>query len=143
MCTMRKSLIILAAAFISASCSTVLSTATYDNADASFRPTISVADVEVSDTKISYTYIPTKQIRKGGTNNVINEAVRQALRSAGNYDVLVAKEMTYTVKKKLFGSKISSVTVSGFPGNYVNWRSSEELVPVPEHRGFMGLRKKR
>lgn len=140
---MKKYFLILAAALISASCSTVLSTATYENADASFRPTISVADVEVSGTKISYTYIPTKQVRKGGSNNIINEAVRQALRSAGNYDVLVAKETTMTVKKKFFGSKISSVTVSGFPGNYVNWRSAVELVPVPEQRGFMGIRKRR
>ena len=131
---MKKYFLILAAALITASCSTVLSTATYENADASFRPTISVADVEVSGTKISYTYIPT---------NIINEAVRQALRSAGNYDVLVAKETTMTVKKKFFGSKISSVTVTGFPGNYVNWRSAVELVPVPEQRGFMGIRKRR
>ncbi|MGM9768106.1 MAG: hypothetical protein ACI3Z0_06555 [Candidatus Cryptobacteroides sp.] len=141
---MKKYLLILAVALISASCSTVLTTtATYDDADATFRPTISVADVEVSGAKISYTYIPTKQIRKGGTANIINEAVRQALRSAGNYDVLVAKETSITVKKKFFGSKISSVTVTGFPGNYVNWRSTEELVPVPEHRGFLGFRKKR
>ena len=70
-------------------------------------------------------------------------SVRQALRSAGNYDVLVARETTMTVKKKFFSSKISSVTVTGFPGNYVNWRSTVELVPVPEQLGFMGIRKKR
>lgn len=140
---MKKYFLIFVTALISASCSTVFNTATYEDADASFRPTISIADVEVSGTKISYTYIPTKQIRKGGTSNIINEAVRQALRSAGNYDVLVAKETSITKKKKLFGTKITSVTVTGFPGKYVNWRSAEELVPVSERRGLCNNQKRR
>lgn len=127
---MKKYFIILAAALFSASCSTVLSTSTHENADAFFRPTISVADVRVSDTKISYTYIPTRQVRKGGVTNVIDEAVRQALRSSGNYDVLVAKETCVTVK----GTKIRSVVVTGYPGYYTNWRSTEELVPVKEKK---------
>lgn len=123
---MKKLIIILALALLCASCSTIFSTATYEDADASFRPTISIADVNVSDTKISYTYIPTRAVRKGGSANVINAAVRQALVSAGNYDVLVAKETHVTFE----GSKIVSVVVTGYPGKYTNWRTNGELVPV-------------
>ncbi len=143
---MKKCFIVLATALLSTSCAvTVSTTATFENADASFRPTTSVADVQVSDTKISYTYIPSRQIRRGGYVNTINEAVRQALRSAGNYDVLIAKETSVSVKKRfIFGRKIKSVTVTGYPGNYVNWRSSDDLAPIEEIRGgFFGVKRRK
>lgn len=129
-----------------ASCAmTFSSTATYEDADASFRPTTSVADIKVSDKKISYTYYPTKQVLRGGYLNTINEAVHQALQSAGDYDVLVAQETYVAVKSGfMLGRKIKSVTVTGFPGKYVNWRSTDELAPVEEIKGgFFGVKRKK
>ena len=143
---MRKYMILLVIALVSASCATTLSTtATYADANASFRPTTSVADVKVSETKISYTYYPTKMVIRGGYRNTINEAVHQALCSAGDYDVLIAKETYVTVKNRfMFGRKIKSVTVTGYPGKYINWHSIDDLAPVEEIKGgIFGISRKR
>lgn len=124
---MKKSvLLVLAVAAMSfSSCKTLLSTATTEDAKALFLPTVTIADVEVSSEKLTYLYVPTKMVAKGGRKNIISTAVREALQSAGDYDVLIGKETQ--IKCGLYG-RVRSVLVTGFPGKYVNFRSSEELV---------------
>lgn len=76
-------------------------------------------DLVVSPTKISYTYIPTAQDKKTGLNNVVNNAVTDALKQNGNADVLVHMTYDATLKKR---GKVKKVVVSGYPATYKNFK---------------------
>lgn len=105
-----------------ASCTTTLnSSKTKDFGSSAITATF--ADLVVSPHKITYTYKPTDDVRRGGEVNVINTAIRMALDANGGGDVLV--ELQTTVKKK--GRKnVSEVTVSGYPATYKNFRCADE-----------------
>ena len=79
-----------------------------------------LADLDVSPTKISFFYIPSKTIVNGGADNIIDSAVREALLANGNADVLVGLEKQ--IKYNTDG-QIESITVTGYPAKYVNFRS--------------------
>ncbi len=84
---------------------------------------MTIADLEVSPQKITYTYRPSDDVNRGGEENVINTAVRKALEVNGGGDVLV--EMQFTLKKT--GKKnVTEVTVSGYPARYKNFRNANE-----------------
>lgn len=88
--------------------------------------TNTTADLDVSDKRISYTLRPTKQERKGGTDNIRNTAVAAALKSNGGGDVLVAPEFETKISRNLFGtSKIKEITVTGYPAKYKNFQSKK------------------
>lgn len=123
---MKRFLIITLAVVLASSCTIMKNTATYENAKSTFKTTATIADIQVSDTKVVYTYVPSKMVQRGGYENIINTAVREAVKSAGDYDVLVAKETQ--VRYKSGSRKIKTVIVSGYPGKYTNWRSSDEVV---------------
>lgn len=80
------------------------------------------ADLQVSDKKISYTYYPKKQDRKAGISHVISNAVAAALKANGDADVLVERQYDALFKTRLFGKKIKSVTVTGYPATYKNFK---------------------
>jgi hypothetical protein len=80
-----------------------------------------LADLDVSTTKISYFFLPSQTVVNGGFENVVNTAVREALIANGNADVLVALEQQ--VKYDANG-KVESITVSGYPAKYVNFRNA-------------------
>lgn len=81
------------------------------------------ADLEVSETRIMYTFRPTKAERKGGNKNVQNAAVSAALKANGNCDVLVAPEFETRIHYRLFGGrKIKEITVTGYPAKYKNFQ---------------------
>lgn len=85
------------------------------------QPTVAVlADLQVAPAKISYFFLPSQTVVNGGFENVVNTAVREALIANGNADVLVALEQQ--VKYDANG-KVESITVSGYPAKYVNFRS--------------------
>ncbi|MDO4164425.1 MAG: hypothetical protein Q4D56_08570 [Bacteroides sp.] len=83
---------------------------------------VTSADLVVSSTKISYTYYPKKQDRKAGMAHVISNAVAAALKENGNADILVECQHEMVIKSKLFGKKIKSVTVTGYPATFKNFR---------------------
>ena len=84
-------------------------------------PVVAVfADLDVSPNKISFFYIPSGTIVNAGPQNVIDSAIREALVANGNADVLVGLEKQ--IKYAGDGS-IESVTVTGYPAKYVNFRS--------------------
>lgn len=105
-----------------ASCTTTLnSSKTKDFGSSAITATF--ADLEVSPRKITYTYRPSDDVRRGGVENVINTAIRMALEANGGGDVLV--ELQTTVKKT--GRRnVSEVTVSGYPATYKNFRCADE-----------------
>ncbi len=78
------------------------------------------ADLEVSPTKISFFYIPSKTVVNAGGDNVTDTAVREALLANGNADVLVGLEKQIKYNSK---GEIESITVTGYPAKYVNFRS--------------------
>lgn len=121
--------IILFVSFVACltSCSTLRkSTATTMDVNTSITSK-NAADLVVSDKKISYTYTPNKQDRKAGMRHVISNAVAAALKANGDADILIQKQHEVVYKVYLFGrKKIKTVTVSGYPAVFKNFKSIEK-----------------
>lgn len=104
------------------SCTTITKTATSMDVESALNSN-SEADLDVQNSRISFTYFPTASIRRGGTLNVKAAAVAEALKANGNGDVLVEPQFEIRVSKNLFGiKKIKSVIVTGYPAKYKNFR---------------------
>lgn len=115
-------ILIIASAFAVTSCSTVKKSATTRN----IAPAITAAvlsDLEVSNQKVTYTLYPTAEVRRGGLQNCIETAVSEALAANGG-DVLV--ETQTAVVELNPGRKVKSVTVTGYPAKYKNFRQASE-----------------
>lgn len=108
-------------ALVMSSCTTVEKTASAIDVNNNIN-SVTAVDLDVSNTRISYVYRTTKKVRKGGSKNVYATAVSAALKANDNANVLVAPEYETVIKKGLFGSKIKTVTVSGYPAKYKNFR---------------------
>ena len=125
---MKKLLLLLGVALFTASCTTTVKTAKTADSSAQLL-SATVADLEVSPERITYTMVPKKTIRRGGEANVKQAAEQEALLKYGNADVLVDAE--YSIAKTsyfIFGSKISSITVTGRPAKYTNFHSLNDSV---------------
>ena len=114
------------------SCKSVRSTATYQDPTNTLR-TVTIADLDVSDTRISYTYTPTYAVRLGGNQNVIKTAVLEALRVHGSGDILIGLEYTTVSRWTIFPflSPIREITVTGRPARYTNFHSLPENIWAP------------
>lgn len=127
---MKKLSFLLAVAFAASltSCSIparLTNTAAYVENEAT-KPIAAVyADIEVSPNKIKYFYIPKETVANGGEENIINTAVREALIASDNADLMICLEKH--IKYDSAG-KIESVTITGYPARYKNFRS-----PSDEH----------
>ena len=125
---MKKVLLFLAVAAMATSCATparLMNSATHSKATAIQPITALYADLNVSPTKITYFLIPSKTVVQGGYDNVINSAVREALLANGNADILVAME---TQVKYNPAGEIESVTITGYPATYTNFRNASDEV---------------
>lgn len=133
---MRRYLVITAfAGILLSSCDTLTKTArTADIPSAQYNAT--VADLKVTD-RISYTMQPSKAVQRGGMSNVKQAAESEALeKKGGNADILLEPQFVIEKKRTLFGSKVKSITVSGRPATYTNFRSLDDSVWVnPVFRG--------
>lgn len=121
--TMKKffTLAVLASAMMFSSCSSRLVNTATHNRISVLDPVVAVfADLKVSPTKIEYSYVPTKTVANGGAENIVNTAIREALLANGNSDVMVALENQI---KYASDGTIESVTITGYPAKYVNFRS--------------------
>jgi hypothetical protein len=131
---MKKSYLFLLLVFIVglSSCKSTRSTATYQDPINTLR-TVTVADLDVSDTRISYTYKPTYAVRLGGSQNVIKTAVQEALKAHGSGDILIGLEYTTISKWTIlsFLSPIREITVTGRPAKYTNFHSLPENIWAP------------
>lgn len=107
-----------------ASCSSIRHTSTTIPVETSIT-SVSKADLNVWKNKISYTYRPSKAVRRCGEKNVINIAVSEALKANGNADVLVGAQYEVKKTRNIFGcTSIKYVTVTGYPAVYVNVRDA-------------------
>jgi hypothetical protein len=131
---MKKFYLFLLLVFIVglSSCRSSRSTATYQDPINTLR-TVTVADLDVSDTRITYTYKPTYAVRLGGSENVIKTAVMEALREHGIGDILIGLEYTTISKWTIlsFLSPIREITVTGRPAKYTNFHSLPENIWAP------------
>lgn len=113
--------ILMASAFAMTSCTTVYKTASSQNVKPALAACV-LSDLEVSNQKITYTYVPTSQVRRGGLQNCINTAISEALAANGGADVLIETQKA-TVVRRLCGLSVKSVTVTGYPAKYKNFVS--------------------
>ena len=113
-------------------CKSARSTATYQDPINTLR-TVTVADLEVAETRISYTYRPSYAVRLGGSQNVIKTAVQEALKAHGSGDILIGLEYTTISRWTLFPSlsPIREITVTGRPAKYTNFHSLPENIWAP------------
>ncbi len=135
---MKKYLFMLAAALLSAACTTTTKTARTESVPYSMY-NATVADLDVAPQRITYTLMTTKAIRKGGPANCKRAAVQEALAANGNADMLLEPQFVLNHYRGLFCSKITSVTVTGRPAFYKNFRSMDDKVWTdPVFRGNKG-----
>ncbi|MCH5328164.1 MAG: hypothetical protein J1E02_04010 [Coprobacter sp.] len=123
---MKKYMLIVAVALMGVSCTTTTKTARTESIPYSMY-NANVADLEVGD-RISYTMTPNKDILRGGDANCKKAAIQEALMQNGNADLLVEPQFIISKRKGLFSSKITSVTVTGRPAKYKNFRSLNDSV---------------
>lgn len=125
----KSSLLILSAiALMATSCATISKTASTDRPREIIRTAVT-ADLDVSDKKITFKYEPSKSVRRGGNQNVINTAIAEALRNNGDGDVLVQMEYTTQCKGSSLGiSPIRMIVVSGYPAKYKNFRNLNDSI---------------
>lgn len=121
---MKKLFVILiVSAFAMTSCSTVNKTATTHNVEPTIAAVV-LSDLDVSNEKITYTLIPKASVRRGGSRNCINTAISEALALNGG-DVLIETQQA-TITRGLYVRKIKSVTVTGYPAKYKNFRPADD-----------------
>ena len=135
---MKKYLFMLAAVLSTASCTTTTKTARTESVPYSMY-NATEADLDVVPQRITYTLKPSKAIRRGGSANCKNAAIQEALTQNGNADLLLEPQFVVNKKKRLFGSKITEITVTGRPAFYKNFRSMDDKVWTdPVFRGAKG-----
>lgn len=135
---MKKYLFMLAAVLSTASCTTTTKTARTESVPYSMY-NATEADLDVLPQRITYTLKPSKAIRRGGSANCKNAAIQEALTQNGNADLLLEPQFVVNKKKRLFGSKITEITVTGRPAFYKNFRSMDDKVWTdPVFRGAKG-----
>ena len=113
------------AALAMTSCSTVYRTASVRDVTAPVAAA-AIADLEVSSEKITYSLMPTREVRKGGLENCVNAAISEALRANGGGDILLETQRAVVQRTGLFNRKVKMVTVTGYPAVYKNFRSADE-----------------
>ncbi len=119
---MKRILLGVALALLVCSCSTFRTSTTTTMNVKSTLNSATTAELQVSEKKISYTFYPKKQDRRAGLNHVINNAVAAALKENGNADILVERQYEAIYKSRLFRKKMKSVTVTGYPATYKNFK---------------------
>lgn len=117
----KVTLLSFSAALALTSCSVVNKTASQGNVDAVAASAV-ISDLDVSDQKITYTLVPSKKVRRGGLGNCINTAISEALEKNGGGDVLLETQKAIIKRQGILGLKIKSVTVTGYPATYKNFR---------------------
>lgn len=124
---MKKIYYLLGIALLAASCTTITKTAKTADTPSSLL-SATVADLEVSSERITYTMRPSLEICRGGIMNIRQAAEQEALINNGNADVLVDAEYSITQTNYIIFKKIKAITVSGRPAKYTNFHSLNDSV---------------
>lgn len=123
---MKKTILLMCVAALTiTSCSTVQKTASTRKVTAPIAAAV-ISELEVSNQKITYTLEPSRKVRKAGLENCVNTAISEALEKNDHSDVLIETQKAIVQRYGLFGRKIKSVTVTGYPAKYKNFKSADE-----------------
>lgn len=118
----------LSAVMLLSSCITITKTARTAETSSSIQ-NATVADLQVTEKRITYTMTPSKEIQRAGLNNVKQAALQEALTQNGNADLMVEPEFVISMKNKfIFGKEVTSITVTGRPAYYKNFRTLNDSV---------------
>lgn len=138
---MKKYIFMVVAALALTSCTTTIKTARVESVPYSmFNAT--VADLNAVGNRITYTMTPSKEIQRGGIANCKQAAINEALTANGNADMLLEPQFVISKKLTWCGIKITSVTVTGIPAKYSNFRSLPDEVwtdPVFRKNGNVSI----
>ena len=124
---MKKLIFYALAVILMASCTTTVKTARVESVPYSMY-NATVADLEVSAERITYTFVPSKDIQRAGLTNCRQAAINEALKANGNADLLLEPQFVISRKKTFGGNKVTSITVTGRPAKYKNFRSLDDKV---------------
>lgn len=114
------------ALFTFSSCETLEKTATTANISSDTK-SATLADLKVGE-RVTATMDVSKEIRRGGLNNIKQAVEAQALKEGGNADLLLEPQFIVEKHRGLIGSKVTKITVSGRPAFYTNFRSVPDSV---------------
>ncbi len=121
---MKKFILLAVAATVMVSCSLptkLVNSSSYSRTSVVQPIAALFVDLDVSPEKITYFMMPSKSVIDAGYDNVVNTAVREALLANGKADVMVALE---TQVKYNSEGVIESITITGYPAKYVNFRNA-------------------
>ena len=120
---MKRFFMLAAAAVMMMGCSLpakLMNSSTHQKANVAPVVAAVFADLDVAPAKITYFMMPSNSVAIGGYDNVVATAVREALLANGDADVMIGLE---TQVKYSSDGAIESITVSGYPAKYTNFRS--------------------
>ena len=91
---------------------------------------LTIADLDVHPERVSRTIVPSEDVIRGGEDNVRRAAEAEILAEFNNADVLVDAQYIITKNNgSLFKKpKITSITISGHPAHYKDFRSVSPTV---------------
>lgn len=82
-----------------------------------------VATLDVAAKPITYTYHPTKSERNLRLEQLVSNAIYEALQNNGSGDELVKVSYFVNGKARIFNRiKVKSISVTGYPATYKNFR---------------------
>ena len=120
---MKKLVILAVVALLLASCSLHRANIGMTPVYSPTVETTTMASLDVSGKKITHVYYPERQDAKSlSQEQLVKNAVYDALRANGGGDELVGLNYYITVRRGLFIKKVKSVSVSGYPATYTDFR---------------------
>ena len=124
----RIYILLVGATALLSSCNTLNKTARTAETPANLRTATVVDIVPATDTRITHTLYPDASLHRAGENNIRHAVEHEALVKYGNADVLLEPQYIVHKQRGLFRSKITSITVSGRPAYYTNYRALNDSV---------------
>lgn len=124
----RISLLLFSSALLLSSCHTLTQTARTAEVGSSLQNATVVDIVPATDHRITHTLKPSQALQRGGMNNIKQAVEAEALVKYGNADVLLEPQYVIEKQQGLLRSKVTSITVSGRPAYYTNFRALHDSV---------------
>lgn len=124
----RKVFLFVFAVAMMSSCQSLLETARTEKV-ATNLANATVADLDVYPERVEAS-IPnvSAELRRGGEENVKRAVEVKALKENGRGDLLVEPQYVVEKKRGLFSTRITSISVSGRPASFKNFRSLNDSV---------------
>ena len=124
---MKKTILFGLLALALSSCSIHKSSVSTTSVKTPAIETATFASLNVGSERITYTYVPSKNDAKSLSENaLVNNAMYMALAQNGNADVLVRVNYYTTTHRGLFGKRVKSIMISGYPAYYVDFREPRQ-----------------